>query len=46
MNEIIPDQVYGYEEDTMEGVVGNLLLLPKTQVFRQRKAVQEELWQK
>ena len=25
LNEIIPDQVYGYEEDTMEGVVGDLL---------------------
>ena len=25
LKEIIPDQVYGYEEDTMEGVVGDLL---------------------
>ena len=25
LNKIIPDQVYGYEEDTMEGVVGDLL---------------------
>lgn len=25
LNKIIPDQVYGYEDDTMEGVVGDLL---------------------
>ena len=25
LNNIIPDQVYGYEDDTMEGVVGDLL---------------------
>ena len=31
LNEIIPDQVYGYEEDTMEGVVETTL--PKMQCF-------------
>ena len=25
LNNIIPDQVYGYEDDTMEGIVGDLL---------------------
>ena len=25
LNKIVPDQVYGYEDDTMEGVVGDLL---------------------
>ena len=32
LNEIIPDQVYGYEEDTMEGVVGDLLTAQNTSV--------------
>ena len=30
--EIIPNQVYGYEDDTMEGVVGNLLTAQNTSI--------------
>ena len=32
LNKIIPDQVYGYEDDTMEGVVGDLLTAQNTSV--------------